>query len=78
MLNREVIYQAQTPQSFIYKVILDVHLKAKEEGFISSDDASLAKHYDIDVQLVEGNPLNFKITTSNDLDFFESIIENEN
>ena len=78
MLNREVIYQAQTPQSFIYKVILDVHLKSKEEGFESSDDASLAKHYGIDVQLVEGSPLNFKITTSNDLDFFESIIENEN
>lgn len=67
--NRKELYQGQTPQTFKYKIIKDVHCKAlKEKDLIVTDDCGLALHYAYPVHLVEGNKRNFKITNKEDLD----------
>lgn len=78
VLNREKIYQAQTPQSFIYNVIRAAHAKAIEDEIEdASDDIGLVLRMNQKVHIVEGDPLNFKITTQSDLMIFKAIVENE-
>lgn len=64
---REQMVLAQTPQGGRTKDFLEVHLKAQEEKFTTTDDISLLMRYkDTMVQLVESDDHNFKITTQLD------------
>jgi len=65
--NREDIWLAQTPQTFRYGVILDAYEKAEKEGFLGTDDASLAERAGKRVHLVMGDYRNIKITTPEDM-----------
>ncbi len=69
-LDRDKIKRVQTPQGFRRGVILKAHSKAKEDSIDTfTDDCSMIIHYKIsDVALVDGDPLNLKITYSEDLD----------
>ncbi len=68
-IDRDTLYQAQTPQGFDFKEILNAHLLADmEEDFIFTDDASIAEWVNLDVQVVEGSSENFKITTAQDIE----------
>ena len=65
---RSELMLAQTPQGFETDLILECYKKAKKEGYLATDDASLVEHYsDVPVKIVEGSPSNFKITTPDDL-----------
>lgn len=69
-LDRDKIKRVQTPQGFKREIILKAHLEA-EKGSINTftDDCSMIIHYRLsDVTLVEGDPLNIKITYKEDLD----------
>ena len=69
---RKNLYMGQTPQTFTYHLIKDVHLKAKEEkDLIVTDDCGLAIHFGYNVHLVQGNKRNFKVTTKEDLDLLQ-------
>ena len=73
--NRETIFQVQTPQSFKYSIILKAHQKAKEDGFIGTDDAGLVLRMNHPVHIVLGNKNNFKVTNPEDLDLLIAIIK---
>lgn len=67
-LPRQELYHIQTPQAFKFDLIYQAHKKALEDGiYDSSDDAQLVKRLGFEVQIVEGNVHNIKITTPFDL-----------
>jgi len=62
---REGVWAAQTPQGFVFRDILELHRKFRDEEM--TDDVGLAEHGAMDVAIVEGDEMNTKITTANDL-----------
>jgi len=66
-LERDRIWLAQTPQAFPYPLILAAHRKARKEGRVVTDDASLIEAGGGRVKIVEGSYDNIKITTPEDL-----------
>ena len=74
-VNRDELYQAQTPQSFRYKIIKEAHDKAiKENRLSNTDDSALVKDYGQAVHIILGNASNFKVTTIDDLRLLEMIV----
>jgi 2-C-methyl-D-erythritol 4-phosphate cytidylyltransferase len=67
-VNRESYRMIQTPQSFRREVILKAYEVAREEGVTGTDDAFFLERMDSPVMVIPGSPLNFKITTREDLD----------
>jgi ribitol-5-phosphate 2-dehydrogenase (NADP+) / D-ribitol-5-phosphate cytidylyltransferase len=73
--NRSEYLRGQTPQSFEYSLILQAHLKAKEEGIRDhSDDCSLVLKTGRPIQIVMGSEENIKITSELDLLLGEQIL----
>jgi 2-C-methyl-D-erythritol 4-phosphate cytidylyltransferase len=66
-LDRESIWQVQTPQTFQVNLIKEAHHKAMEDGFIGTDDASLVERLGMKVHILPGSYTNIKITTPEDL-----------
>jgi 2-C-methyl-D-erythritol 4-phosphate cytidylyltransferase len=66
-LDRESLWQIQTPQAFRAHLIKEAFLKAAEDGFIGTDDASLVERMGVKVHLLPGSYTNIKITTIEDL-----------
>ena len=65
--NRSTLRQIQTPQTFRRKEILAAYEKAKADGFLGTDDASVAEHSGFPVRVIMGSYSNIKITTKDDL-----------
>ncbi len=65
--ERSALAAAQTPQAFRTDLIISCMQRAFAEGFIGTDDASLAERYGYRVRIVEGSYDNIKITTPEDL-----------
>lgn len=61
---REGIWRAQTPQGFRFARILEAHLNHDGSG---ADDVAVAREAGLEVRLVQGSELNYKITTAADL-----------
>jgi 2-C-methyl-D-erythritol 4-phosphate cytidylyltransferase len=72
--DRETLWQAQTPQSFLFSVILNAHCSAVEAGFSGTDDASLIERQNRTVRIVRGDYRNIKITTPEDLILAEAFL----
>ncbi len=66
-LDRESLWQIQTPQTFQAHLIKEAFHKAAEEGFIGTDDASLVERLGVKVHILPGSYANIKITTKEDL-----------
>jgi 2-C-methyl-D-erythritol 4-phosphate cytidylyltransferase len=66
-LDRESLWQIQTPQTFQVNVIKEAYHKATEDGFAGTDDASLVERLGIKVHILPGSYTNIKITTPEDL-----------
>jgi 2-C-methyl-D-erythritol 4-phosphate cytidylyltransferase len=62
----------QTPQGFATELLLRAYQRAA--GAAVTDDASLVEHVGGQVQVVDGDPLAFKITTQLDLLLAQSIV----
>ena len=74
--NRKELYQGQTPQSFRLSLILEAHEKAKDGSIPNvTDDAKLIIAMGKDIHLVEGDKLNFKITTFDDLMMLKALLK---
>lgn len=65
--ERALCWAAQTPQVFRTPAVIDAHLKAREEGFVGTDDASLVERMGGRVACVETSQTNFKVTVPQDL-----------
>ncbi|MCX7845778.1 MAG: 2-C-methyl-D-erythritol 4-phosphate cytidylyltransferase [Dictyoglomaceae bacterium] len=74
-LPREKLWQIQTPQFFEYSLILKAHEKAREDNFYGTDDGVLVERLNYPVYIIEGEPWNIKITTKEDLDLAQWLME---
>lgn len=72
--DRRCLWACQTPQTFRVEVIRSAHEHAHAQGFTGTDDATLVQRMGAGVKLVKGTPLNFKITTREDLELAEAVI----
>jgi len=72
---RQRLWLAQTPQTFRVQLIREAHARALSEGIIATDDAALLERIGAQVKVVLGDPLNFKITTPDDLRLAEAILQ---
>jgi len=66
-LDRETLWQIQTPQTFQVNVIKEAYYRAAEDAFVGTDDASLVERLGIKVHILPGSYMNIKITTPEDL-----------
>ncbi len=64
-IDRNTVFQAQTPQGFDFNTILNAHKKLKNESF--TDDSSMLEHLEIEVYALLGTQSNKKITFREDL-----------
>jgi 2-C-methyl-D-erythritol 4-phosphate cytidylyltransferase len=70
-IPRASVVLAQTPQGFRYSVIKKVFDEAAADGFMGTDEASLAERSGHDVAVVMGSPRNIKITNPGDMELAE-------
>ena len=70
-IPRAGVVLAQTPQGFRYDVIKKVFDEATADGFMGTDEASLAERSGHEVAVVMGSPKNIKITSPGDMDLAE-------
>jgi 2-C-methyl-D-erythritol 4-phosphate cytidylyltransferase len=66
-LDRESLWQIQTPQTFQVNVIKEAYYRATQDGFFGTDDASLVERIGVKVHILPGSYTNIKITTPEDL-----------
>ncbi len=64
-VNREGLWEAQTPQVFRRSLLVEAY--ARRESFVATDDAQLVERLGHKVVVVPGSPVNLKITTQEDL-----------
>ena len=69
---REELWQAQTPQVFRTTLLREAF--AKRDGFSATDEAQLVERIGQAVHVVEGSPMNFKITTADDFRMAEAVL----
>ena len=65
--DRSQVWCAQTPQTFRFDLIRDAHVRARQESFLGTDDASLVERYGHRVKMIMGSYVNNKITTPEDI-----------
>ena len=70
-LDRGSLFAVQTPQGFRKEILVEAYEKAGKDGFIGTDEASLAERAGYEISLVEGEYSNKKITTPEDISLNE-------
>ena len=75
--DRSTLWQIQTPQTFRRERIIKAYEQAKADGFVGTDDASLAEHSGYPVKVIMGSYRNIKITTKEDLLIGEAFLKEE-
>jgi len=73
-VDRQGLWQAQTPQAARTEMLRQAHVAARLSGFTGTDEASLLARLGIPVSVVEGTELNIKITRPADLEIAEAIL----
>jgi 2-C-methyl-D-erythritol 4-phosphate cytidylyltransferase len=76
-LDRNLIWQVQTPQVFRRAWILDAYRKAGVSGPSATDDATLVERLGHEVHVVEGDENNIKITEKGDMILAQALAERE-
>ena len=74
MPSRAKLWQVQTPQAFWRPILIKAHNKAWADAHIGTDEAGLVVRMGHEVVVVEGSPLNLKVTTRHDLELAEAIV----
>ncbi len=73
MANRSEFVSIQTPQAFQIELIKKAYQQEFESGF--TDDASVLENLGIEINLVEGNRENIKITHETDLKIAKALLD---
>ncbi len=71
--DRAGLRAVQTPQGFATELLLRAYQQAAATDF--TDDASMVEHIGGQVQVVDGDPLAFKITTRWDILLAQAIVQ---
>lgn len=74
-IDRNNIWQVQTPQTFNRKVIIEAFERAKQDKFIGNDEASLVERLGTKIGVIEGSRENIKITSHSDLKLAKAIMK---
>jgi len=75
---REGLALAQTPQAFRYVLLKQAFEKAREDGFIGTDESSLVERLEqVEVSVVLGSDRNIKITKPSDMDLARLFLSGE-
>lgn len=72
-VSRAGLWAAQTPQAFRHDWLVEAYNQPDLAS--ATDDAGLVERLDHPIKLVEGSPLNIKITTQADLKLAEQILK---
>ncbi len=74
-VDRQELWQVQTPQAFRAALLWRAYQQAMEKGFYATDEAALVEALgNTGVVVVPSSPLNLKITTPDDLKMAEAIL----
>ena len=75
LLDRSKLWAGQAPEAFVFGKYLRVHENMSREELLKINGSTeIAFKQGLKVELIKGDPMNFKITTPEDLSNFESII----
>lgn len=74
-IERENVYNIQTPQVFDRRQLIDLHEKALRNNISVTDDTALAQKNGIKVFITEGSYENIKLTSPNDIIMAEEILK---
>lgn len=74
-VNRDHLWIVQTPQAFRYEILKEASNRAKEDGFLGTDESMLVERIGYPVRVVEGTYDNVKMTTQEDLAFGEILLK---
>ncbi|MCX7966309.1 MAG: 2-C-methyl-D-erythritol 4-phosphate cytidylyltransferase [Syntrophorhabdaceae bacterium] len=66
-LERDSLWQVQTPQTFKYELIVRAYREGMAKKLYGYDDATFIESIGKKVKVIEGSPYNIKITTPEDL-----------
>lgn len=76
-LDRQGVWQAQTPQAARVELLKNAIAVATADGFSGTDEASILERAGCDVEIVEGSERNIKITRPEDLDLAERLLRSD-
>jgi 2-C-methyl-D-erythritol 4-phosphate cytidylyltransferase len=77
-IPREGLTLAQTPQVFRYALLKEAFEKAREDGFIATDESSLVERLEqVEVSVVLGSDRNIKITKPSDMELARLFLAEE-
>ena len=75
LLNRDELWNGQAPEAFRLKKYLTAHEAMSSDVLLKINGSTeLAYKAGLECRMITGDPMNFKITTMEDLDTFKSII----
>ena len=74
-VDREGLWQVQTPQVFPFEELLAAHRRARRDGPVATDDAQVWEEAGRPVTVVPGERDNIKITTAADLRLAEAVLK---
>lgn len=74
-LDRNALWLVQTPQAFRGTLLLKAFKKAREDKFYGTDEAVLVERVGVRAKIVEGSYDNIKITTQEDIELGQLILE---
>ena len=76
-LNRETFMTLSAPQSFLYKIIVDLYRKVEEKklfDYIEAHTTAFMAELGIPIYFSKGSHANIKITTKEDIDLFRGFL----
>ena len=77
-IPRENLWRIQTPQAFLTSSLLSAHNRARDQGFRTTDDATIVQHYGGMVRIVPGEAWNIKVTEPSDFQLAEALLRPAN
>lgn len=78
-LNREELWRTQTPHTYVFKELWDVHCRALEDGVTNTAaSCSLMQRYGYTTYFSMGSEKNIKITTVEDIEVFKALLNARN
>lgn len=77
IIQREGVFRQTSPEGYIFKVLKDLYLDQPIELVRNYNNIGIDQMFNKkeEIGIVKSSPLNFKITTSEDISIFESVIK---
>jgi 2-C-methyl-D-erythritol 4-phosphate cytidylyltransferase len=76
-MDRNALWETQTPQAFRRDILVRAYEKAEADGFSATDDSQLVERLGHPVRIVTGEETNIKITSPADLRLAEILAKEE-